>query len=68
MVVLRKQTPHRMRVAGFLSWHADDLAVRAWQLTDGEPVAIAPVSVPQCRLPRSTVPQHSRRQQETRHE
>jgi Uma2 family endonuclease len=44
MVALRKQPPHRMTVAEFLSWDTDDPAVHAWQLIDGEPVAMAPAS------------------------
>jgi Uma2 family endonuclease len=44
MVALRKQPPHRMTVAEFLSWDSDDPAVHAWQLIDGEPVAMAPAS------------------------
>jgi Uma2 family endonuclease len=44
MVALRKQPPYRMTVAEFLSWAADDLTVHAWQLIDGEPVAMAPAS------------------------
>lgn len=44
MVALRKQPPHRMTVAEFLTWDSDDPTVHAWQLIDGEPVAISPGS------------------------
>jgi Uma2 family endonuclease len=44
MVALRKPPPHRMVVAEFLEWTPDDPSVHAWQLIDGEPVAMAPAS------------------------
>jgi Uma2 family endonuclease len=44
MGALLKQPPHRMTVAEFLSWNSGDPAVHAWQLIDGEPVAMAPAS------------------------
>ena len=44
MVALRKPPSHRMTVAEFLTWDADDRTVHAWQLIDGEPVAMAPAS------------------------
>jgi Uma2 family endonuclease len=44
MVALRKPPPHRMTVAEFLTWDSDDPTVHAWQLIDGEPVAMAPAS------------------------
>jgi Uma2 family endonuclease len=44
MVALRKQPPHRMTVAEFLSWDADDPTVHAWQLIDGEPFGMASAS------------------------
>ena len=44
MVALRKPTPHRMTVTEFLTWESDDRSVHAWQLIDGEPVAMAPAS------------------------
>jgi len=44
MVALRKPPPHRMTVAEFLTWDSGDPSVHAWQLIDGEPVAMAPAS------------------------
>jgi len=44
MVALRKQPPHRMTVVEFLTWDSDDPTVYAWQLIDGEPVAMQPGS------------------------
>jgi Uma2 family endonuclease len=44
MVAPRKQPPHRMTVAEFLSWDSDAPTVHAWQLINGEPVAMAPAS------------------------
>ena len=44
MVALRKHAPARMTVTEFLSWDAADPTARAWQLIDGEPVAMAPGS------------------------
>ena len=34
-----------MTVAEFLTWNPDDPSAHAWQLIDGEPVAMAPASV-----------------------
>jgi len=34
----------RMSVSEFLTWEPDDRSVHAWQLIDGEPVAMAPAS------------------------
>jgi hypothetical protein len=44
MVALRKHTPSRMTLTEFLSWDSGDSSGRAWQLIDGEPVAMAPGS------------------------
>jgi Uma2 family endonuclease len=44
MVALRKPPPHRMTVAEFLTWDSDDPTVHAWQLIDGERIAMAPAS------------------------
>jgi len=44
MVALRKPPPRRMTVAEFLASDSDDPIVHAWQLIDGEPVAMAPAS------------------------
>jgi Uma2 family endonuclease len=44
MVALRKPPPYRMTVAEFLTWDPDDALAHAWQLIDGEPVAMAPAS------------------------
>jgi Uma2 family endonuclease len=44
MVALRKPPPHRMTVAEFLTWDSGDPSVHAWQLIDGEPIAMAPAS------------------------
>jgi Uma2 family endonuclease len=44
MVALRKPPPHRMTVAEFLTWDSGDPKVHAWQLIEGEPVAMAPAS------------------------
>jgi Uma2 family endonuclease len=41
MVALRKPPPCRMTVAEFLTWDPCDPSVHAWQLIDGEPVAVA---------------------------
>jgi Uma2 family endonuclease len=42
MVALRKHAPMRMTVDEFLAWDPGDQTVAAWQLIDGEPVAMAP--------------------------
>jgi Uma2 family endonuclease len=42
MVTLRKPPSVRMTLAEFLRWVPGDPSVRAWQLIDGEPVAMAP--------------------------
>jgi hypothetical protein len=44
MVALRKPPPSRMTVAEFLVWDPGDPDIHAWQLVDGEPVAMAPAS------------------------
>ena len=44
MVALHKPPPYRMTVAEFLTWDPGDPSVHAWQLIDGEPVAMAPAS------------------------
>jgi Uma2 family endonuclease len=44
MVALRKRAPSRMTLTEFLSWDTGDPSGRAWQLIDGEPVAMAPGS------------------------
>jgi Uma2 family endonuclease len=44
MVALRKHAPARMTVTEFLSWDPAEATGRAWQLIDGEPVAMAPGS------------------------
>ena len=44
MAGLRKHPPARMTLAEFFAWNAEDLAVRSWQLIDGEPVAMSPVT------------------------
>ena len=44
MVALRKPPPCRMTVAEFLTWDHEDPSMHAWQLIDGEPVAMAPAS------------------------
>ncbi len=44
MVALRKHAPTRMTVDEFLAWDPGDPSVAAWQLIDGEPVAMAPGS------------------------
>ena len=44
MVALRKHAPARMTLTEFLSWDPADPSGRAWQLIDGEPVAMAPGS------------------------
>lgn len=46
MIALRKHVPTRMTLDEFLSWDPRDLTGRTWQLIDGEPVAMAPGSVP----------------------
>jgi Uma2 family endonuclease len=43
MVAVRKRAPTRMTVDEFLAWDPGDPSV-AWQLIDGEPVAMAPGS------------------------
>lgn len=44
MVALRKHAPPRMSLNEFLAWDPGDRSGRAWQLIDGEPVAMAPGS------------------------
>jgi Uma2 family endonuclease len=44
MVALLKSPRYRMTVAEFLTWDPRDPSVHAWQLIDGEPVAMAPAS------------------------
>ena len=44
MAALRKPPARTMTVAEFLTWNPDDPSVHAWQLIDGEPVAMAPAS------------------------
>jgi len=44
MATLRKPPTVRMSLAEFLTWEPGDPSVRAWQLIDGEPVAMAPGS------------------------
>jgi Putative restriction endonuclease len=44
MVALRKHIPARMTLTEFLSWDPADPSGQAWQLIDGEPVAMAPGS------------------------
>jgi Uma2 family endonuclease len=44
MAALRKPAPARMTLPEFLSWDAADPSGAAWQLIDGEPVAMAPGS------------------------
>jgi len=44
MVALRRSAPARMTLTEFLSWDPADRSGRAWQLVDGEPVAMAPAS------------------------
>jgi Uma2 family endonuclease len=44
VVALRKHAPARMTLTEFLSWDPADPSGRAWQLIDGEPVAMAPGS------------------------
>jgi hypothetical protein len=44
MVALRKHAPARMTLNEFLSWDSGDPSGRAWQLIDGEPLAMAPGS------------------------
>jgi Uma2 family endonuclease len=44
MVALRKHAPARMTLTEFLSWDPADPSGRAWQLIDGEPVAMTPAS------------------------
>lgn len=44
MVALRKHAPARMTLTEFLSWDPADPSGQAWQLIDGEPVAMAPGS------------------------
>jgi Uma2 family endonuclease len=44
MTVLCKHAPARMTLPEFLSWDAADPSGAAWQLVDGEPVAMAPGS------------------------
>jgi hypothetical protein len=42
MVTVRKLPLVRMTLSEFLEWEPRDPAVRAWQLLDGEPAAVAP--------------------------
>ena len=44
MAALRKPPIRVMTVAEFLTWASGDPSGRAWQLIDGEPVAMAPGS------------------------
>jgi Uma2 family endonuclease len=44
MVALLKSPRYRMTVAEFLTWDPRNPSVHAWQLIDGEPVAMAPAS------------------------
>jgi Uma2 family endonuclease len=44
MVALGKYAPARMTLPEFLSWDGADPSGVAWQLIDGEPVAMAPAS------------------------
>jgi Uma2 family endonuclease len=44
MVALLRSLRYRMTVAEFLTWDSGDRSVHAWQLIDGEPVAMAPAS------------------------
>ena len=44
MDALRKPPAPTMTVAAFLTWNPDDPSVHAWQLIEGEPVAMAPAS------------------------
>jgi Uma2 family endonuclease len=44
MVALRKPNSARMTVDEFLAWDPGDQRAQAWQLIDGEPVAMAPGS------------------------
>lgn len=39
-----------MTVAAFLTWSPDDPSVHAWQLIDGEPIAMAPASDNHARI------------------
>lgn len=50
MVALRKPPPSRMTVAEFLVWDPGDPDIHAWQLVDGEPVAMAPASDNHARI------------------
>jgi Uma2 family endonuclease len=50
MVALRKHAPARMTLTEFLSWDPADPSGRAWQLIDGEPMAMAPASEPHAAL------------------
>jgi Uma2 family endonuclease len=42
----KARPPSRMTLAEFLAWDSGDATGRAWQLIDGEPVAMAPASQP----------------------
>jgi Uma2 family endonuclease len=44
MIALLKSTRYRVTVVEFLTWDSGDPSVHAWQLIDGEPVAMAPAS------------------------
>jgi Uma2 family endonuclease len=44
MVALLSSPRYRMTVAEFLGWNPGKSSVHAWQLIDGEPVAMAPAS------------------------
>lgn len=46
MVAIQKRPPTRMTVAEFADWDNGDRSGRAWQLIDGEPVAMAPATQP----------------------
>jgi hypothetical protein len=45
MVALRKSAPARMTLAEFLDWTPPEGTGAAYQLIDGEPVAVAPASL-----------------------
>lgn len=50
MAALLKPPPLRMTVAAFLQWDPDDPSVHAWQLINGEPVAMAPPAENHARI------------------
>ena len=50
MVALRKPPARTMTVAEFLVWDSGDPSAHAWQLIDGEPVAMAPASDNHARI------------------